>query len=259
MNINSTMKNRKHRTRPGQNDVETIYGAHAVMAALANPQRNVIELTASENAAARFEEELAALNAKPTIMATAEISRHLPRDAVHQGLVLKTNQLPDLDLDDVPQGGILVVLDQVTDPHNVGAILRSCAAFQVDAIVTTSRHSPVSNGTLAKTASGALEHVPLVRVANLARALDKLADRGFERIGLDSDGDQTIEDGEITGGVAIVLGAEGKGLRRLTREYCDRIVRLDVTGPIRSLNVSNAAAVTLYALSRNRKTQPQDA
>lgn len=247
------MKNRKQRTKAGESAVETIYGAHAVMAALANPRRTTLELMVSENAATRFATELAELDVNPKILPTAEISRHLPRDAVHQGLLLKTNQLPEPGLEDIPEGGILVILDQVTDPHNVGAILRSCAAFQVDAVVTTLRHSPVSGGTLAKTASGALEHVPLVRVSNLARALDKLASRGFECIGLDSDGEKTIEDDEITGGVAIVLGAEGKGLRRLTREYCDRIVRLDVHGPIRSLNVSNAAAVTLYALSRQRK------
>lgn len=250
------MRTRNQRSRHGRPDVEIIYGAHAVIAALGNSDREVIELTASENAATRFESELAELKAKPVIMPTAEISRLLPRDAVHQGLVLKTNQLPERDIEDIADGGILVVLDQVTDPHNVGAILRSCAAFDVDAVITTFRNTPISSGALAKAASGALEHIPLIRVANLARTLDRLADRGFERLGLDSEADGTIEDGDVTGGVAIVLGAEGKGLRRLTREYCDRIVRLDMTGPIKSLNVSNAAAVTLYAISRGRRKTP---
>ena len=246
------MRKRKQRSKFGQPDVEIIYGVHAVLAAIANPQRETVELTVSDNAAERFGSELAALKANPTIMPNAELSRNLPRDAVHQGLVLKATQLPDLGIDDIPEGGIVVVLDQLTDPHNVGAIMRSCAAFGVDAVVTTFRNSPNSSGVLAKAASGAVEHVPMIRVANLARTLDQLADRGFQRLGLDSEAEESISGNDFSGGVAVVLGAEGKGLRRLTREYCDRLVRLDVPGPIKSLNVSNAAAVTLYAISQGR-------
>lgn len=246
------MRKRRQRSGFGRPDVEIIYGAHAVLAALANPRRETVELTVSENAAERFGSELAAVRASPAIMLDAELSRRLPRDAVHQGLVLKTTRLPDARLDDIPQGGIVVVLDQLTDPHNVGAIVRSCAAFGVDAVVTTSRNSANASGVLAKAASGAVEHVPMVRVANLARTLGRMADRGFQRLGLDSEAGESISGGRFPEGVAVVLGAEGKGLRRLTREYCDRLVRLDMPGPIKSLNVSNAAAVALYAISQGK-------
>jgi 23S rRNA (guanosine2251-2'-O)-methyltransferase len=248
------MRNRKprHTRSPGGEEVELIYGAHAVLAALANPRRRVIELTVSENAAARFEEALAEREVTPVVLPAAELSRLVPPDAVHQGILLKTAPLEEPGLDDIPDGSMIVVLDQVTDPHNFGAIMRSSAAFGASAIVTTVRHSPAGSGVLAKAASGALEHVPLIRVTNLARALDALANRGFLRVGLDSEAEETIDEIDMEGSVALVLGAEGKGLRRLTREYCDRMARLDIPGPIKSLNVSNAAAVALYTLYWSR-------
>ncbi len=144
------------------------------------------------------------------------------------------------------------MLDQVTDPHNVGAVLRSAAAFGAAALVMTARHGPQDTGVLAKAASGGLEHVPIIRVANLARALDRIADLGFLRLGLDSSHPETIESVSEAKSLALVLGAEGKGLRRLTKEKCDRLVRLDLPGPVASLNVSNAAAIALYAVSRRR-------
>lgn len=244
-------KSRQSRTASGE-DVELIYGAHAVLAALANPRRRLIELTVSENAAARFEEALAGRDIKPVIVPAAELSRMVTPDAVHQGILLKAAPLEEPDLDDIPDGSMIVVLDQVTDPHNFGAIMRSSAAFGASAIVTTVRHSPAGSGVLAKAASGAVEHVPIIRVTNLARALDALGERGFLRVGLDSEAEETVDEIDVDGSVALVLGAEGKGLRRLTREYCDRMARLDIPGPIKSLNVSNAAAVALYTLYWSR-------
>jgi 23S rRNA (guanosine2251-2'-O)-methyltransferase len=146
--------------------------------------------------------------------------------------------------------GIVLVLDQITDPHNVGAILRSAAAFAVGAIVTTARHSPEATGVLAKSASGALELVPLVTVQNLARGLEELRQRDFLLVGLDSDGEADLADVTLRAPLALVLGAEGKGLRQLTKTTCDRLARIDVPGEIKSLNVSNAAALALYVASR---------
>jgi 23S rRNA (guanosine2251-2'-O)-methyltransferase len=174
--------------------------------------------------------------------------------AVHQGVAVVADPLPEVDLSDVEDAALVMVLDQVTDPHNVGAILRSAAAFGCAALILTERHGPADSGVLAKAASGGLEHVALVRVKNLARALDELADLGFQRLGLDSQHAEPLETVDPVEKTALVLGAEGKGLRRLTREKCDRLVRLDVPGPIKSLNVSNAAALALYALTRARPT-----
>ncbi len=169
---------------------------------------------------------------------------------MHQGLLLEARHLEPIEIEDIPSAGTVLVLDQVTDPHNVGAIIRTAAAFGVVALVMTDRHAPEISGTLAKTASGGLEHVPVALVVNLARALDQLGRRGFHRIGLDSAGESSLEDAALTGPLALVLGAEGKGLRRLTRERCDVLARLDMPGPIKSLNVSNAcvAALTIVKL-----------
>jgi 23S rRNA (guanosine2251-2'-O)-methyltransferase len=162
----------------------------------------------------------------------------------------EADPLPSPEIDEIETAGIVLVLDQITDPHNVGAILRTAAGFAVAAVVTTARHSPDATGVLAKSASGALEYVPIVTVQNLARALAALKERGFLLVGLDSTGDSDISELALRGPLALVLGAEGKGLRQLTRDTCDHVARLDLPGEIKSLNVSNAAVLALYIATK---------
>ena len=185
------------------------------------------------------------------------LDRLVGPDAVHQGVVLEVEPLETTHVGSLADTKLVVVLDQVTDPHNVGAILRSAVAFGAGAVIATARHSPQESGVLAKAASGAMEHVPLIAVRNLAEALDKLKTAGFQTIGLDSDGTQPIESALYGPRVALVLGAEGKGLRHKTRDTVDVLARLDTPGAIRSLNVSNAAAVALYAANRFLDAQPK--
>jgi 23S rRNA (guanosine2251-2'-O)-methyltransferase len=223
-----------------------LYGWHTVAAALANPQRHIRKLLLTENAARRLADDHIDTRVTPEIVRPSLIDARLGPDAVHQGLLAEADALPSPDIDDLAREGIVLVLDQVTDPHNVGAILRSAAAFAVKAIVTTARHSPEATGVLAKSASGALELVPLVSVQNLARALNAMNDRGFMTVGLDSQGSDDLGKVDLRQPLALVLGAEGKGLRQLTRETCSIVARLDMPGAIKSLNVSNAAALALY-------------
>lgn len=230
-----------------------LYGLHSVVEALRNPRRAPIRLLATENAAARLSEAGVADRITPEIVRPGAIDRLLTPDAVHQGLYLEAEALENPTLDTIPADGLVLVLDQITDPHNVGAIVRTAAAYAVDAIVTTARHSPEATGVLAKAASGGLEHAPLVLVQNLARALQHLGERGFLRVGLDSEGPAPLDETALGGrGLALVLGAEGKGLRQLTRETCDALARLDMPGAIKSLNVSNAAAIALHVARRAR-------
>jgi 23S rRNA (guanosine2251-2'-O)-methyltransferase len=235
------------RDREGGADGPVIlYGWHTVAAALANPQRRIRKLMLTENAARRLSEEKIETRVAPEIVRPALIDQRLGPDAVHQGLLAEADPLPSPDIETLTQEGIVLVLDQITDPHNVGAIMRSAAAFAVKAIVTTARHSPEATGVLAKSASGALELVPLVTVQNLARALTELNDRGFMTVGLDSQGGENLSAVALREPLALVLGAEGKGLRQLTRETCSTVARLDMPGEIKSLNVSNAAVLALY-------------
>jgi 23S rRNA (guanosine2251-2'-O)-methyltransferase len=227
-------------------DTVILYGWHTVTAALANPGRRFRKLLLTENAARRLAEENIDTRIAPEIVRPTLIDQRLGPDAVHQGMLAEADPLDSPDIDTLPQGGIVLVLDQITDPHNVGAIMRSAAAFAVKAIVTTARHSPEATGVLAKSASGALELVPLVMVQNLARALTEMNERGFMTVGLDSAGDQNLTAVELRQPLALVLGAEGKGLRQLTRETCSVVARLDMPGEIKSLNVSNAAVLALY-------------
>ncbi len=233
-----------------------LWGRHAVEAALKNPERNHRKLWATREGIASLDGELPA-DFPVEYAQPADLARLVARDAPHQGLVLDCDALEDVFLDEVMSSDParpLVVLDQVTDPHNVGAIMRSAAAFNAAAIVTQDRHAPPESGTLAKSASGALEVVPWIRVVNLARALEEMAEAGYWRIGLDGEGKATLAEALPAGPIALVLGAEGEGMRHNIMQHCDAIARLPMSGAVESLNVSNAAAIALYALA----TRPQD-
>lgn len=232
-----------------------LWGRHAVEAALTNPDRTARKLWGTREAIqAMLDDHDAELPASlPVEYAQAvDLGRLVARDAPHQGLVLECTPLPDVALDDILEtadGAPIILLDQVTDPHNVGAILRSCAAFGAAALVTQDRHAPPESGTLAKSASGALEVVPWVRVVNLSRALERIAEAGYWRIGLDGDGKAVFPDALPSGPVALVLGAEGEGMRHNVTQHCDTIARLPIQSAVESLNVSNAAAIALYAVA----------
>jgi 23S rRNA (guanosine2251-2'-O)-methyltransferase len=213
-----------------------LYGWHTVAAAMANPTRRIRRLFVTENAARRFADEGIAVPVTPEVVRPDAIAARLTPDAVHQGLLAEADPLPSPEVEDLPLSGIVLV--------------RTAAALAVAAIVTTARHSPEATGVLAKAASGALELVPIVTVQNLARGLGSLKERGFLVVGLDSEAADTLSALPLPAPLALVLGAEGKGLRQGTRAACDRLARLDLPGAIKSLNVSNAAALALYIASR---------
>jgi 23S rRNA (guanosine2251-2'-O)-methyltransferase len=235
-----------------------LYGIHAVAAAVANPNRRILRLFLTDNAEKRLAESLKGREITKKRVDPRDLDRLLGSDSVHQGVMAEVDALDVPTLEELAEraiaGGPLVVLDQVTDPHNVGAILRSAAVFGAAGLVMTRRHSPPLSGALAKAASGALEHVPVVLVGNLARALSELGELGLRRVGLDGEGEADIDNEDFSGGIALVLGAEGSGLRRLSRESCDVLVRIGASGAIASLNVSNAAAVALHVAGQRRKT-----
>lgn len=240
-------------------EVIAIYGAHAVREALKTRRRKLLTLYVTESALPRIADVAQSAGLEPRLVDARDLSRHLGEEAVHQGVLLEARPLPAADIGDIESGsGVILALDQVTDPHNVGAILRTACAFDVDALIVTERHSPEFTGVLAKAASGALEHVTIVPVVNLARALDELRKRGYSVLGLDSEGAEPLETIPLARPLALVLGAEGKGLRRLTRERCDAIARLDLPGPIKSLNVSNACAVALSVACLRLRSTIQD-
>jgi 23S rRNA (guanosine2251-2'-O)-methyltransferase len=244
---------RRDTLKPASEDTVVLYGMHTVTAALQNPNREIRKLLATEHAARRLTDDGVPLRVEPEIVRPHAIAERLSPDAVHQGLYLEAGPLPAPPIEEIEPKGVVLVLDQITDPHNVGAIFRSAAAFAASAIVTTARHSPEATGVLAKSASGALDLVPLITVQNLARGLAALKERGFFVVGLDSSGDGDLAEIPLKAPLALVLGAEGKGLRQLTRDLCDHVARLDLPGAIKSLNVSNAAALSLYvATSRLR-------
>lgn len=240
-------------TRPESPDRVTLFGLHAVEAALANPRREVVKVLATENGAQRLAPLLAKRGLKPEPVTPKDLDRMLGADAVHQGVLLEAEPLPPVTLDDVDENGILLVLDQVTDPQNVGAALRSAAAFGASGLVMTERHSPPLHGVLAKAASGALDIVPVILIKNLAQTLAELGERGVMRVGLAEEASEPLESAALTRPLALVLGAEGKGLRQLTREHCDRLCRISTQIALASLNVSNAAAVALHWASRSAR------
>jgi 23S rRNA (guanosine2251-2'-O)-methyltransferase len=260
MKHKSTPHGRPHQPRREDKDdgPVRIYGIHAVGAALANPARTIGRLLLTDNAEHRLAEVIAQRQAKPQKVSPRELDRLLGAETVHQGALLETEDLEEPTLEALAAGcatsGPLIVLDQVTDPHNVGAILRSAAVLGASGLVMTRRHSPPLSGALAKAASGGLEVVPVALIGNLARAMEELGELGVHRVGLDGDGDMTIDGIDLRGAVALVLGAEGKGLRRLTRESCDVLARVPSASGFASLNVSNAAAVALYAAAQARRT-----
>ena len=242
---------RKNKGKGGGNpNRPRFWGRHAVAAALDNPDRTVFKAWTTLEAAAlmNFPKDMVVMRAEGP-----DLGRMVPADAPHQGVVIEVEPLDDIWLSDLlaesPKRGVLLVLDQVTDPHNVGAILRSAAAFGAIGIVTQDRHSPPEGGALAKAASGALERVPWVRVVNLARALEEMAEAGFWRIGLAGEAESEIKDALGPDRVALVLGAEGPGMRHNIREHVDALAKLPISSAMESLNVSNAAAVALYAAS----------
>ncbi len=226
-----------------------LFGIHAVEAALNNANRTILRLLMTENAENRLSGPLAHRHVTPERVSPRDLDRLLGADTVHQGVMLETGPLEEPDIPTLAaraDAGPLIVLDQVTDPHNVGAILRSAAVFGAAGLVMTRRHSPPLDGTLAKSASGALELVPVALVPNLSRAIAELKEHACTVLGLDGTAEHLIEEQKFSDRVAFVLGAEGKGLRELTQKSCDRLVRITTNGPIGSLNVSNAAAISLH-------------
>ena len=231
-----------------------LFGLHTVRHAINNPSRVKLKLFATPNALARLDlnqEQLAELAIEDTY--PRDLDKMVGSDAVHQGCVLEVEPLKAKSLKDVSQSPLLLVLDQVTDPHNVGAIMRSAVAMDAGALITTSRHSPVETGVLAKSASGALDMLDQIEVRNLATALEELHALGYQTIGLDSEGPDILENSVSSAKVALVLGSEGKGLRQKTRETCVTLARVDMPGAIKSLNVSNAAALSLYIVRSRLK------
>jgi 23S rRNA (guanosine2251-2'-O)-methyltransferase len=244
----------------GSEDELLIFGIHAVEAALANPRRNVSRVFLTDNAERRVQVTLAERRIVHERVTPRDLDRRLGPDTVHQGALIEVAPLPEPTLDELAArigAGPLIVLDQVTDPHNVGAILRSAAAFGAAGLITTRRHSPPLGGALAKAASGALEHISITLVQNLARAIGELKELGLTVIGLDGNAAERLEGTPWPQRAAIVLGAEGKGLRQLTRESCDQLVRVATEGAFGSLNVSNAAAVALHWAAVARSSLPR--
>jgi len=250
------MRPRQHRPgRPsrGGHQFVWLYGRHPVLAALANPDRRVERVLATKEMAERHADRL---GNKVQVVSRDELAAKIPADAVHQGLAVLVSPLEEPGLEDLlarcGERAMVLALDQVTDPHNVGAILRTAAAFGAAGVLTTERNSPADTGVLAKAASGALELVPLVRTVNLSRALEQLKETGFWLYGLDEAGDAPLSSIDLGGRACIVLGAEGEGLRRLTAEKCDRLVTIPTSAQLAALNVSNAAAVALYEWARRK-------
>ncbi|WP_455478530.1 TrmH family RNA methyltransferase [Bartonella sp. B10] len=237
----------KQKIAPLKQEIIRLYGIHSVHEALQNPQRVCERLYTTPNALKRLNIRESDFPCSVVLCSPKQLNALVGNDAVHQGAVLETKPLKPCQLSELTNTNLIVVIDQITDPHNVGAIIRSAVAFQAGALITTYRHSPKESGVFAKAASGALELINYITVRNLTQALHELHEAGFISLGLDSEGDLPLETALTGKKIALVLGAEGKGLRKKTKETVSALTRLDVPGVIKSLNVSNAAAVALYA------------
>jgi 23S rRNA (guanosine2251-2'-O)-methyltransferase len=243
----------RQRGRPGTGAPEGrvfLYGMHTVELALGNPRRRVHAIYATRNARARLEERGVLFPVDPEEVTVRWINQRVGEDAVHQGVLVETETLEPVSMSHLGRARLILALDQVTDPHNVGAIIRSAVALGADALLTTTRHSPDETGVLAKAASGALDLLTHIEVGNLAKSLLELKGEGFTVIGLDSAGDAPLEATDAGKRTVLVLGAEGKGLRPVTRDACDSLARVDMPGQIKSLNVSNAAVLSLYIIGK---------
>lgn len=230
-----------------------LWGRHPVLAALANPaRRGMGRLFATEERAAELERDALTHGHRIELTDSQSLNRLLPPGAVHQGLAFKVAPLEGVSLEDLAEGGggVIVMLDQLTDPQNVGAIFRSALAFGARGIVVQDRHSPALAGALAKASAGATERLPCARVTNLSRALERLADMGWRAVGMDGAAEQTLEQALDARPTVIVMGSEGDGIRRLVAEHCDTLAKIPMPGGFESLNVSNAAAIALYEASR---------
>lgn len=223
-----------------------LFGTHACLAALDNPMRKIKRVLATR----QTQDELAG-KVNATLADSKQLDNLLPPGSVHQGIVIECEPLQQPSLTDWLASGEntpLLILDQVTDPHNVGAILRSAAAFDIGAVISTDRHAPHETGVMAKTACGGMDMLPYIRVVNLAQAIEQIKKSGYWIYGLDGNAAQSIRDVKFDAKTALVMGAEGKGLRRLTAEHCDMLIKLPMGSRMESLNVSNAAAIAMYAL-----------
>ncbi len=231
-----------------------LYGHHVVMAALRNENREKIEIRLTNESG--IDKKLLK-NLPVKVVSKQELDSLLPPGAIHQGVALSVKPLEPVYIEDIvrltqsKERSVLLILDQVTDPHNIGAILRSSAAFNADAVILPDANAPEETGTLAKSACGALESIPLVRVANLVRAIQELKDAGYWVLGLDGYATQFITDNKLPNKTVFVLGSEGEGMRRLTAEKCDYTIKLPISDKMESLNVSNAAAIALYEFYRS--------
>lgn len=250
----------KNRNFPTENAAAAfLYGRHPVMAAIANPQRLINTVFCTPENAEELKNACAKARRNPEIVKTAdrrEIERLLPRDAVHQGIAARVQPLPEYSIEEIcdlaaaRENCRLLILDQVTDPQNIGAIIRSCVAFDVLALIMQDKNSPAENGAMAKASAGMIEHLPICRVTNLSRTVEQLKNAGFWTIGMDGHAQTTVSELKKGGKNAIIMGSEGKGMRRLVEESCDITVRLPISEKVESLNVSTAAAIVLYEMNK---------
>ena len=244
--------NATYKKENANKDQLIIYGRHAVLSALKNPNRHIQKLLIS----ADNRPEIEKLNIPYSIIDKKEFARILGEDAVHQGFALYCNRLKNYDITDLislaedKEKCHILILDQVTDPQNIGAIIRSCAAFSTLGLVMQDKNSPLESGAMDKAAAGTIEFVPIARVTNLSRAIESLKKAGFWVLGMDGYAKTTIDKINKSGKTAIVMGSEGKGMRRLVEENCDSSVKLPIAPNVESLNVSTAAAITLYELNK---------